>query len=74
MSSHSALKLFLTLFMYILGGLNDNAPLRLIYLSAWAPYGGTVLEGLEGVPFLEKIRQGFQSSCHSQLVFSGSAS
>lgn len=36
-------------------GLKENGLHRLIYLNAWFPVGGTVWEGLEGVPLLEEV-------------------
>lgn len=35
--------------------LNEKNPHKLIYLNAWSPGGGTVLDGLEGVAMLEEV-------------------
>ena len=37
------------------GGLNENAPHRLICLNTWSLIGGTICERLGGVSLLEQV-------------------
>ena len=37
------------------GGLNENGPYTVRGLNAWLPVGGTIWEGLGGVPFSEGV-------------------
>jgi hypothetical protein len=45
-------------------GLNEKDPNRFAYLNTWFPVGGSIWEGLGGVPLLEVChwRQGFEIS------------
>ena len=36
-------------------GLHENDPQRLMVLTAWSPFGGTVWDGLGGVALLEEV-------------------
>ena len=43
-------------YKYIMyGGVNENDPHNLMYLSAWVPISGTVWEGLGGVALWEEL-------------------
>ena len=49
LAENPALFSSISMVTYNCGGLDENAPLRLMYLNSWFPVGGTVWEGLGGV-------------------------